>query len=157
MKQKPRQKQRPGLKAFLDTSALIAGIASSGGAAREVINLAELRLITIYISRQVIIEADRNIKSKLPEMLKELRTFIKILSPVLVDDPTTEEINKYSSFIHQNDAPILSAAISSGADYLITWDRKHFIKKRSTFAVNIKIVTPGEFLRDFRKYIEGLK
>jgi putative PIN family toxin of toxin-antitoxin system len=149
--------QKSRLKVFLDTSTVIAGIASSSGAAKEVINLAEMRLITIYISRQVIIEADRNIKSKLPEMLKELRAFIKILSPVLVDDPTTEEIKKYSSCINQNDAPILSAAISSGADYLVTWDKKHFIKKRSSFAVNIKIVTPGEFLQNFRKHIEGLK
>lgn len=149
--------QKPGLKVFLDTSALIAGIASSSGAAKEVINLAETGLITIYISKQVIIEADRNINSKLPEMLKEFRAFIKILSPVLVDDPTTEQIKKYSSLINQNDAPILSAAISSGTDYLVTWDKKHFIKKRSSFAVNTKIVTPGEFLQDFRKYIEGLK
>lgn len=145
------------LKIFLDTSTIIAGIASSRGAAKEVLNLAEIRLIEIFISKQVIIEADRNITSKLPEMLKEFRAFIKILSPVLVDDPTKEEIKKYSSLINQNDAPILSAAISSGADYLVTWDKKHFIKKRSSFAVNIKIVTPGEFLQNFRKYIEDLK
>lgn len=149
--------QKPGLKVFLDTSALIAGIASSSGAAKEVINLAETGLITIYISKQVIIEADRNINAKLPKMLKEFRAFIKILSPVLVDDPTTEQIKKYSSLINQNDAPILSAAISSGADYLVTWDKKHFIKKRSSFTVNIKIVTPGEFLQYFREYFEGLK
>lgn len=88
-------------------------------------------------------------------MLNEFRAFIKILSPVLVDDPTTEEIEKYSPFINRNDAPILSAAISSGVDYLVTWDKKHFIKKRSSFAENIKIVTPGEFLQNFRKYMKA--
>ncbi len=149
--------QKPRLKVFLDTSTVIAGLASSRGAAKEVLYLAEIRLIKIFISKQVIVEADRNIKSKLPEMLNEFRGYIKILSLVLVDDPTIEKTNRYSSFMNRNDAPILAAAISSGADYLVTWDRKHFIKKRSSLTVKIKIVTPGEFLQYFRKHIEGLK
>jgi len=56
-------------KVFLDTSALIAGIASSRGAAWAVLQLAEIGLIEVFVSRQVIVEADRNIENKLPEML----------------------------------------------------------------------------------------
>ena len=73
------QKQRP--KVFLDTSALIAGIASSRGAARAVLQLSEIGLIELIVSRQVIVEADRNIEEKLPEMLNEYREFIKLLAP----------------------------------------------------------------------------
>jgi predicted nucleic acid-binding protein len=72
------RKQRP--KVFLDTSALIAGIASSGGAARAVLQLAEIGLIEVIVSRQVIVEADRNIEEKLPEMLNEYRGFIELLA-----------------------------------------------------------------------------
>ncbi|MBI5199789.1 MAG: PIN domain-containing protein, partial [Nitrospirae bacterium] len=86
-------KQRP--KVFLDTSALIAGIASSRGAARAVLQLAEIGLIEVFVSRQVIVEADRNIEEKLPEMLDEYREFIKLLAPVLVDDPHQKDIAKY--------------------------------------------------------------
>lgn len=56
-----RRMQEQKLKVFLDTSALIAGIASSRGAARAVLQLAEIGLIEIFVSRQVIVEADRNV------------------------------------------------------------------------------------------------
>jgi len=79
------------LKIFPDTSALIAGIASSKGAARELLRLAEIGLVEICISKQVIVEADRNIEAKLPEMLDEYRTYIKSLAPKLTDDPSPKK------------------------------------------------------------------
>jgi putative PIN family toxin of toxin-antitoxin system len=145
---------RARLKVFLDTSALIAGIASSKGAAREVLRLAETGLIEIYVSRQVIVEADRNIEAKLPEMLDEYRKYIKTLSPKLTDDPTHKEVKKYYSVINADDAPILAAAVSSKADCLVTWDKRHFMKKDIRTGSDLKIFTPGEFLRFFRECIE---
>lgn len=146
------RKQRP--KVFLDTSALIAGIASSRGAARAVLQLAEIGLIEVSVSRQVIVEADRNIEEKLPEMLNEYRGFIEILSPVLIDDPHQKDIKKFLTVINPDDAPILASAATSGADFLVTWDRKHFIGKNIHIRSNLKIVTPGEFLKYFRKYVK---
>ncbi len=146
--------EKPSLNIFLDTSALIAGIASSKGAAREVLRLAEIGMVKIYVSKQVIVEADRNIEAKLPELLKEYRAFVNALAPVLVDDPDMKDFNRYSSVINSDDAPILAAAVSSGVHYLVTWDKKHFIKKDIRLASPLKIVTPGEFLKYFREYIE---
>jgi predicted nucleic acid-binding protein len=146
------RKQRP--KVFLDTSALIAGVASSRGAARAVLQLAEIGLIEVVVSRQVIVEADRNIEEKLPEMLNEYREFIKLLAPVLIDDPRQKDVERFLKVINYDDAPILASAVSSGADFLITWDRKHFIGKDIHTHSNLKIVTPGEFLRHFREYVE---
>ncbi len=145
-------KQRP--KVFLDTSALIAGIASSRGAARAVLQLAETGLIELIVSRQVIVEADRNIEEKLPEMLNEYRKFIEILAPVLVDDPSQKDIAKYLTVINPDDTPILASAVTSHADFLITWDKKHFIGKNIRVHSNLKIVTPGDFLKHFREYVE---
>lgn len=110
-------------------------------------------LIEIFVSRQVIVEADRNIEEKLPEMLNEYREFIELLAPVLIDDPSSRDIKKFSSMIHQGDAPILASAVNSGADFLITWDRKHFMGKNINIRSNLKIITPGEFLKYFRKYV----
>ena len=146
------RKQRP--KVFLDTSALIAGVASSRGAARAVLQLAEIGLIEVVVSRQVIVEADRNIEEKLPEMLNEYREFIKLLAPVLIDDPRQKDVERFLKVINYDDAPILASAVSSGADFLITWDRKHFIGKNIHTYSNLKIVTPGEFLKYFREYVE---
>lgn len=145
------------LKVFLDTSALIAGIASAKGSAREILRLAEIKMIDIVVSKQVIVEADRNIESKLNEMLADYREYIKDLSPELATDPSPREIKKYASLINKDDAPILAAAELSGADYLVTWDRKHFISGRLKDNVKIKVVTPGEFMREFSEYIKNLK
>jgi putative PIN family toxin of toxin-antitoxin system len=146
------RKQR--LRVFLDTSTLIAGIASSRGAARAVLQLAEMGLIEVIVSRQVIVEADRNIEEKLPEMLNEYRKFIELLEPVLMDDPRKQDVERFKKVIDHDDAPILASAVNSGADCLITWDRKHFIAKNIQIHSNLKIVTPGEFLKYFRKYVE---
>ena len=73
---------------------------------------------------------------------------------MLVDDPLQKEVKKFSSTIHPDDAPILAAAVNSGVDLLVTWDRKHFIGKNISIRSNLKIVTPGEFLKYFRKYVE---
>lgn len=141
------------LKVFLDTSALIAGVASSRGAARAVLQLAEVGLIEVIVSKQVIVEADRNIEEKIPEMLNEYREFIKVLSPILVDDPCQKECEKFLKIINPDDAPILASAVGTGADFLITWDKKHFMRRDVQTNLNLKIVTPGEFLKYFRKYI----
>jgi len=146
------RKQR--LKVFLDTSALIAGVASSRGAARAVLQLAEIGLIEVIVSRQVIVEADRNIEEKLPKMLDDYREFMELLSPVLIDDPRQKEVERFLKVINYDDAPIFASAVGSGADFLITWDRKHFIGKNIHIHSNLKIVTPGEFLKYFREYVE---
>jgi len=147
--------EKPRLKVFLDTSALIAGLASSKGAARELLRLAELELIDIVLSRQVIVEADRNIEAKMPEIMYEYRAFIELLAPVLVDDPSPRDIKKYSALIDSDDAPILAAAVLSGVDCLVTWDRKHFLKSDIKISSRLKILSPGEFLKYFRHHIEN--
>ncbi len=145
--------QKQKLKVFLDTNALIAGIASSKGAARAVLQLAEIGLIEVIVSKQVIVEADRNIEDKLSEMLSEYREFIKFLAPVLIDDPHEKDIKKYLTGINPDDAPILAAAVSANVDFLITWDRKHFSDKNIHIHSSMKIVTHGEFLKYFREYL----
>lgn len=73
---------------------------------------------------------------------------------ILIDDPRQKDIERFLKLINCDDAPILASAVNSGADFLITWDRKHFIGKNLNIHSNLKIVTPGEFLKYFRKYVE---
>ncbi len=137
-------------KVFLDSSALIAGVASSKGAAREVLRLAEIRLIEAIVSRQVVVEADRNITAKLPEWLDDFRAYVETLAPVLIEDPSARDVKRYSLLIDPGDAPILAAASAAEADYLITWDRKHFMTKGPQALSRPKVMTPGEFLQELR-------
>ena len=138
-------------KVFLDTSALIAGIISTTGAAREVLRLCEAGVVEPLVSRQVLTEADRNLSEKLPAMVFDYRRWIHQMSPVLVEDPSRKEVSQAARIIHAKDAPILAAAVNAEADYLITWNTRHFHKPSVTKAVRFKIMTPGEFLKEFRQ------
>lgn len=145
--------RKPRSKVFLDSSALIAGIASSKGAAREILRLAEIGLIEIIVSRQVVVEVDRNITAKLPECLGDFRHYLETLAPVLVADPSRRDVLRFSSLIQPHDAPILAAAVAAQADYLVTWDQKHFMTKGPRALARPKVMDPGEFLHEFRQLL----
>lgn len=136
---------------FIDTSALIAGILSPTGAAHEVLRLCESGVVKAVMSRQVLVEADRNLSKLLPAVLPEYRAFLTHLSPLTLEDPSRTDIEKASTIIHQNDAPILAAAIDAGVDYLVTWNTRHFQKKAVRDYAQFPILTPGEFLEVFRQ------
>jgi predicted nucleic acid-binding protein len=67
----------------------------------------------------------------------------------MVEDPPLDLVRKAAEAVNLKDAPILAAAQSSGADYLITLDKKHFLKTRERLQLSPPVVTPEEFLRDF--------
>jgi putative PIN family toxin of toxin-antitoxin system len=142
-------------KVFLDTSALIAGIVSPTGSAREVLRLCEAGAVELLVSRQVLTEADRNLSAKLPALVPDYRHLMQRMSPTLVEDPTQEEVAHAVRVIHHKDAPILAAAISAEVDYLITWNTKHFHKLPVARAVRFRIATPGEFLEEFRRLLSA--
>ncbi len=138
-------------RVFLDTSALIAGVVSPTGAAREVLRLAEARLIELVVSRQVLTEADRNLTSKLPTILEDYQLLLRHLDPVIVDDPSRESVQEATRIIHRNDAPILAAAKHAAVDYLVTWNTRDFLTAKVRTWVPFPVTTPGEFLRAFRE------
>jgi putative PIN family toxin of toxin-antitoxin system len=142
-------------KVFLDTSALIAGIVSQAGAAREVLRLCEAGAVELLVSRQVLTEADRNLSAKLPTFVPDYRHLMRRMSPTLVEDPTHRDVTQARRVIHHKDAPILAAAISAEVDYLITWNTKHFHTSPVMRAVRFRITTPGEFLEEFRGWLSS--
>ena len=145
--------ERRRWQVFIDTSALIAGILSPTGAAHEVLRLCEAHVVQAVMSRQVLVEADRNLADKLPALLLDYRTFLKHLTPRIVADPPRESVERAKELIHHNDAPILAAALLANVDYLVTWNTRHFQKKAVRDAAPFPIVTPGEFLEAFRQAI----
>lgn len=136
---------------FLDTSALIAGIVSTNGAAHEVLRLCEAGIVEVLVSRQVLTEADRNFYKKLPAFVHDYRHLIQKMSPTLLEDPSKKSVVEAADVIHHKDAPVLAAAINGDVDFLITWNTKHFHKQSVIRSVHFKIRTPGEFLKEFRE------
>ena len=141
-------------RVFLDTSALIAGLASPTGASHVILALAEGELFTLVIAEEVLVEAERNLREKLPGALPEYRRFLAACPLEKAAMSSAAEVAAAKEMIHQ-DAPILAAAMSFGVDYLVTLNRKHFLDDSEVARKSgLCIGTPGDFLAWFRKRLE---
>jgi len=133
---------------FLDSSALMAGIVSSQGAARVLLLLAEDEKIALLVSEQVIAEVERNIARKMPRALPLVREMILRANVQILRDPRPEEVQLRKNWIsHAADVPILVAAAAAKVGFLATLNQRHFlddpeVAKRS----GLRIGTPGNAL-----------
>lgn len=133
------------LKIFIDSSVLIAAAISPSGSARDLIMKSFQDDIKVVISNLVLEETQRNLANKAPKALPALQLFLEVLNPEVVN-PTKALVLKISKVVELKDAPIIAGAISSKADYLVSYDRKHLLRHRKEIEANfkVKVVTPDE-------------
>lgn len=133
------------IKVFLDSSVVIAGLASRTGGSHEVLALVELGIIAPHISEDVVIEVLRTVHKKLPNCEAIFYALFKTL-PFTIVDPAQKDVELAKSLINEKDAPILAAAISGKVDWLISLD-KHFLNEDWEGKVDFLIGSPGDFLQ----------
>ena len=141
------------IKVFLDSSAVIAGIISSTGAARVLLVMSEAGQIEVFISEQVIVESERSLARKVPHALPDFRQALKDAQPKIIKNPTPKQIEDNLYLIADpDDVPILLAAMQANVDYLATHNRKHFLDDPKVAEMSgIKIGTPGDVLAWIRE------
>ena len=145
------------IKVFLDSSALIAGVISSSGAARVLLVMSENGQVETFISEQVIVESERTIARKVPSALPEFRQTLKEAGLKVVHDPTQKEVKDNLYLIADpDDVPILLAAMKARVDYLATHNRKHFPDDPKVAEnAGIQIGTPGDVLAWIRENLNS--
>lgn len=136
----------PLLKIFLDTSVVLSGLASPMGGSRKLFEAAKAKKLKLVTSSYVIEETAAHLKKlKInPDYLREL-LFTKTV--ILLPDPPEKMIEKFSLAVADpDDAHILAAAVFSGANILISLDKKHILKPKVKKALRpILINSPKEF------------
>jgi len=139
------------MKVFLDSSVLVAASASKTGASAFVLGYCRRKKVLGYTSLDALGEAKKNVVLKLePLSQNRFAFFLKHANILLVEDPSVEETAKCEKVINAKDAPILAAAVKSPASFLLTLDRKHFLKPEvMAFAKSLEILTPGEFVTNY--------
>lgn len=137
-------------KVFLDANVYFSGFLSNEGASCFLLELARRNKIQVFATRLVLHEAERNLRKKThPKILKSFRRFLQQTKIRVIPSPDEKILQRCESLIHPKDVPVLAAALESGADYLITLDRRHFLTERiSTVLKKMKIVTPADFIRE---------
>jgi predicted nucleic acid-binding protein len=134
---------------FCDANVLIAAAGSRSGASRAILNLAEMGMIKLLVSRQIVDEVERNLRRKLPQGLPFLAEWLTHVDLQLLPDPEPEQFSRWLTVINQTDAPVLEAAVTASADYFITLNTRHFTAD-VVAASNLTIYTPAEFIENIR-------
>lgn len=137
-------------KIFLDSNIFLAGLASTTGASAEILRLAEAKVFKIYASSLVIKESDRNFRKKLPAFLPFFYSAINYL-PLEISHDAKDKNKKLSFLPKESDQIIFATAQSLKIDYFLTLNRKHFHQTKVRKMANFQILTPGQFLKNWRK------
>ena len=138
---------------FADANVLIAGADSRSGASNALLRLAEVGLFRLVVSRQVLDEAERNVRKKLPRALHNFAALLARLPMEIVPDPVDEECLRWADVIELKDTPILAAAVLAHVDRLVTLNTKDFTPAVAK-ASGLFIQTPSELIQDIRRIVE---
>lgn len=146
-----QQSARP--RVLIDADVLLAACASSSehGASLVILRMAEITLIEALAPRQVIEEVRRNIESKLPNAWPAMQTIVARCLKIL-PDPTAQELALYAGLAHEEDLPILVAALQARCQWLVTFNVRHY---QPGYA-QVVVVRPGEFLRQVRDLLSHM-
>jgi predicted nucleic acid-binding protein len=136
-----RNKPRP----FVDTNVLFSGLYNAGGTPAAILQQHAQGRISMVISRQVLDELIATIRAKKPDLLPALQTFLLNAPPEICADPSLDEVAQARSWINPTDAPILAAALKSGADCLVSGNTRHFTQDVASKA-KMQILTPADYL-----------
>lgn len=141
------------LRVFVDADVLFAGAASPSehSASLVILRLAEITLIDAVTSRQVIIEAERNLTAKLPAALATFYLLVE-RSLQVVPDPSGELLDDYAGAADPKDLPILVAALREACPWLVTFNIRDYEPGHPT----ITVLQPGEFVLRVRDWLIDL-
>jgi len=142
------------LTIFVDANVFFSAVKSKSGGSSFIIELAKKKKIKITTVIHALSEAERNIQKKLD--VKSLNSHYENLlfaNPIiqsLVNLPLSVE-DKLRNFVPEKDVPILAGAIMSGAGFLITLDKAHFLNNKKLLDLNLSILitTPGDFIQNY--------
>jgi predicted nucleic acid-binding protein len=142
---------------FFDSSALFAGVASSTGAGRALLQLAEARVVVITVSEQVIAETERALARRATAALPFFRQALRASHVRIIKDPALAEVLVARNLIsHDADAPILAAAMQVKTGFLVTLNRRHFVDDPQVAQRSgLRIGMPGDALAWVRKELAG--
>ena len=112
------------------------------------LRLGETGAVRLLVSQQVIAETERNLARKAPDALPAFRLAIKQARVRIVRDPSSNAVAAAQGLVsHPADVPVLLAAMQARVDYLVTFNRKHFLEDpQVALRAGILIGLPGDAL-----------
>ncbi|MFP4344364.1 MAG: PIN domain-containing protein [Anaerolineales bacterium] len=140
-------------RVFIDADVLFSGAVAptQQGASLVVLRMAEITLIDALVSRQVVVEAERNLEEKIPQALPAFRLIVQ-RSLTVIADPSADEIQPFIGRAHPKDLPILVAALTNHCPWLVTFNVRHYQPGHP----DVTILRPGAFILQVRDLLSRL-
>lgn len=132
----------------MDANIYFSAARSPLGGSGFVIALAKKRKFKVFASREVLKEAEINLRLK--EDVKTLVRYyenLKGVKPKIIKIDKRRAKRKFSKIINEKDTLVLAGAEKAKVDYLVILDRKHFFaRKVKETKLPFEIVTPGQLI-----------
>jgi predicted nucleic acid-binding protein len=140
--------EKRAVRVFLDSNVILSGLISDKEAPRIILDILSLGLpfINGVTGRYNLIEIERNLKKKAPDVLPAYRHYFLKMILTIAPLPSAEEVRRYAGHLSEKDVPVLVSAIKAKADFLVTGDKKDFGKLKVSGDYPCAIVNPAEFL-----------
>jgi predicted nucleic acid-binding protein len=137
------------IRVFVDSDVIISSLISEFGAAYFLLN--NTKSVELYISNLSILELERVVK-RLNIKSDVLNTFIATrLTTVKIDLPYLKIQQQFSDYVRDtHDAHIVAGAKKARADFLISYNIRHFVPEKLREDFQIILLTPGLFLQYLR-------
>ena len=142
---------RPRLRVFLDTNVMFSGVYAESGAPKRLLDACALGQFQAVVSRVVLDELARNLRTKAPAALPALERVFKEVSFEMADDPPERATQRWFDAGLGSDAPIivaaLAAAMHSGVDYFCTGDRRVLAQGHDGALRGLNVISPAGLVR----------
>lgn len=146
-----------GVRVFLDTSALFAGIWSAEDGARMILTLGEAEIVRLLVSPQVLAEVEAVVRRKIPERMGLLALLLDSSKAEILPAAPPEIVGEaFKLTNHPGDAVALADAWAAGVDFFVTLDKMHFLGNATLRnALPFPIGTPGDCLAWIREQFDS--
>lgn len=135
------------IKLFLDASVIIAAMLSPAGGSAKVIKLGQSGQWA-QITSQTVIDEVKDHSEKIGKSAQEIDRFIKEHSVIVRQRMNKLEIKPFGELVDESDAHLIAGSKLTEADFLVTLDKKHLLKRdiKNRFKP-LNIVNPEDLLR----------
>lgn len=132
------------MRLFLDANVLFTAAISAQGVSRGITELARAGACVLLSSPYAIDEATRNVRVKYHRHVIDLDAILQHVERV--SEPRPQHLVQARALVPAKDVPILGAAMTAGADILVTGDRRHFGDLYGQVVGAVEVLPPRQAL-----------
>lgn len=133
------------MRLFLDANGLFTAAHNPAGRSSALFELARQGGCVLSTSPHAAAEAQRNLQVKYPDTLLRLRALMSQID-LVSEAPAVDVAWAIEQGLPLKDAPLLAAALASGADALVTGDHAHFGHLFGRKVRTLAVLTPVDAL-----------